>query len=115
MYMVNILHVPLEMLKTMINVEVTIGTIFILYCKNHKNSDTRKNCCNQPKIWTTWLYLGAVWTASTPFACVSENLGSLQYAIWYYQIRQDMGLLHALVIVIEQAGHDGQSSNSSSF
>ena len=26
------------------------------YCKNPKTSDTRKICCNHPKIWTRWLY-----------------------------------------------------------
>ena len=26
------------------------------YCKNPKNSNTRKICCNHPKIWTRWLY-----------------------------------------------------------
>ena len=26
------------------------------YCKNQKNLDTRKICCNQPKILTRWLY-----------------------------------------------------------
>ena len=27
-----------------------------LYCKTPKNLDTRKNCCNHPKIWTKWFY-----------------------------------------------------------
>ena len=26
------------------------------YCKNSKNFDTCKICCNYPKIWTRWLY-----------------------------------------------------------
>ena len=84
------------------------------YRKNPKNSDTRKNCCNHPKIWTTWLYhrimrpkggdgmansvdpdqttpLGAVWSVSTLFAqtCLSENLGSL----WYFYCKCRKSLL----------------------
>ena len=76
------------------------------YRKNPKYSDTQKNCCNHPKIWTRWLYrrlmhpkdaariansvdpdqtapLGAVWSGSTLFAqtYLSENLGSLQYIL----------------------------------
>ena len=26
------------------------------YCKNPKNLDTWKHCCNDPKVWTRWLY-----------------------------------------------------------
>ena len=26
------------------------------YRKNPKNLDTRKICCNHPKIWTRWIY-----------------------------------------------------------
>ena len=73
------------------------------YCKNPKNLDTPKKCCNHPKILTTCLYhrimhlkgvegmansvdfyqtalLGVVWTGSTMFAqtCPYKNLGSLR-------------------------------------
>ena len=73
------------------------------YRKFPKYSDTQKICCNQSKIWTTWLYhrvmspndadgmtnsvdpdqtapLGAVWSGSALFAqaYLSENLGSLR-------------------------------------
>ena len=76
------------------------------YPKTPKYSDTRKHCCNHPKILTKWLYhrvlhpkdadgmansvdpdqtapLGAVWSGSTLFAqaCLSENLGSLRYLL----------------------------------
>ena len=78
------------------------------YRKIPKNSDTRKICCNHPKIRTTWLYnwemcpkdidgiansvdpdwtpnqtapLGAVRSGFTLFAqtYLSENLGTLRY------------------------------------
>ena len=70
----------------------TVGTTsFLAYSKFPKYSDTQKICCNQPKIWTMWLYhrvmspndadgmtncvdpdqtapLGAVWSGSALFA-----------------------------------------------
>ena len=70
------------------------------YCKNPKNSDTRKVCGNHHKIQTRWLYrkvmhpkdaagmvnsvdpdVGAVWSGSTLFAqaYLSANLGDLRY------------------------------------
>ena len=66
------------------------------YCKNHKNSDTQKMCCNHPKIWTTRLYhwkMGSKdvdriansvdpdQTAPALYAqtCLSENLRTLRY------------------------------------
>ena len=72
------------------------------YRKTSKNSDTRKNYSNNPKIWLIWIFhrvmrptdadgiansvdpdqtapLGAIWSGSTLFAQthLSENLGSL--------------------------------------
>ena len=77
-----------------------------LYRKFPKYSDTQKICCTRSKIWTMWLYhrvmssndadrlansvdpdqtLGAVWSGSALFAqtCLSENLGTLWYALSY--------------------------------
>ena len=78
-----------------------------VYRKFPKYSDTQKICSNHSKIWTMWLYhreicpndadgmansvdpdqtapLGAVWSGSALFAqaCLSENLGSLQYSVF---------------------------------
>ena len=78
-----------------------------VYRKFPKYSDTQKFCSNHSKIWTMWLYhreicpndadgmansvdpdqtapLGAVWSGSALFAqaCLSENLGSLQYSVF---------------------------------
>ena len=89
------------------------------YRKIPKNSDTRKICCNYPKIWTTWLYswemcpkdvdgiansvdpdqtapLGAVWSGSTLFALtyLSENLGTIWYSTFSHHIRPQHQHLH---------------------
>ena len=76
-----------------------------VYRKNPKKSDTRKKCCNYPKIGTVLFYYrvmspkdadgmansvdpdqtqGTVWSGSTLFAqtCLSENLRSLRYIFW---------------------------------
>ena len=72
-----------------------------VYRKIPKNLDSRKICCNHPKIRTKWLYnwemcpkdvggiansvdpdeTASVWSGSTLFAqtCLSENLGTLRY------------------------------------
>ena len=81
-----------------------LWNISCYYCKNPKNMDTWKICCNHPYNWTTRLYhrvmllkdadgiannvdpdqtapLGAVWSRSALFAqaYLSKNLGSLRY------------------------------------
>ena len=74
------------------------AAINLIYCKNPKNSDTRKNYCNYPKNWNSILLLQSngskrcrrngkpyrpwsVWSGSTLFAqtCQSKNLGSLRW------------------------------------
>ena len=78
------------------------------YRNDPKFSDTQNICCNHSKVWTMCLYhrlmspndadgmansvdpdqtapLGAVWSGSALFvqAYLSENLGSLRYALLY--------------------------------
>ena len=68
----------------------------LLYCKNPKNSDTRKSCYNYHKLWTRLVYHKIMppkdayemtksvdfdhWSGSAIFVktCLFENLGSLR-------------------------------------